>query len=47
MGKFYIRAKVKLKISDETSHLHSLSTSVKCNLSNFVANATAEYLEFN
>ena len=46
-AKFYIPAKGKLIISDETSHLHSSSTSVKCNLSNFLANATAEYFEFN
>ena len=42
-AKLYIRAKVKLIISEETSHLYSLSASVKCNLSNFLANATAEY----
>ena len=46
-GKFNIRAKVKLIISEETSHLYSSSTSVKCNLSNFFTNATAEYFEIN
>ena len=45
--KFNIRAKIKLIISEETSHLYSSSTSVKCNLSNFLANATAEYFELS
>ena len=46
-AKFYIRANVKLTISEETSHPYSFSISVKCNLSNFLANATAEYFELN